>query len=206
MGYYWRILTPSKAWVPIAELQAAVEAANLPAQVSVTQGDGEKWLQCEVTSQPGKYICLIERNELFDGSLCAEELEEFLEDIEDSKPVSAACWLKNYLSTVQTIYAFQLLSGVESNSGYEALYAVQTRLWSKLSGIFQYDEEGFSNEEDYHILWQFGEDAKGPKNMAVLNDESQWTRFEMDLANPEHRSGFKAGTIPAGCQLIKPAS
>ena len=35
--------------------------------------------------------------------------------------------------------------------------------------ILQADGEGLSNEDGYHNLWQFPEDAAGAWNMAVLD-------------------------------------
>jgi hypothetical protein len=66
-----------------------------------------------------------------------------------------------------------------------------------VSGIFQADREGFSNEDRYHILWQFSDSTAGNWWMGVLKDGS-WVHFEMDLGNPQQWESFFAGELPAG--------
>ena len=64
----------------------------------------------------------------------------------------------------------------------------------------QADREGFSNEDGYHILWQFSESAKGDWWMGVLRDGS-WTHFQMDLGNLKQRESFFQGLVPDGAKL-----
>jgi hypothetical protein len=75
--------------------------------------------------------------------------------------------------------------------------SVKTAIWKKIGGILQADNEGFSNEDGYHILWQFDDDVAGEWNMAVKTFLGNWTTFSMDLGNPEHRKAFKSGKVPA---------
>ena len=56
---------------------------------------------------------------------------------------------------MKVIYAFQLLSGTEVNDGWDGVHFLRGRIWRELGGILQADLEGFSNEDGYHILWQF---------------------------------------------------
>lgn len=88
-------------------------------------------------------------------------------------------WLLDYLDEVKTIYAFQHLQGSETVDGSNALHALRTALWERGDAILQADGEGFTNEEGYHIVWQFSDTVSGPWNMAVLQDEtgrtSPWT-------------------------------
>jgi len=130
-------------------------------------------------------------------SLGAEEIQEFLEDIAECKPQTAVEWLKEYLPTVKSIFAFQLLDACSSDEGGAAFDLLRSHLWSSLGGIFQADAEGFSNEDDYHILWQFRDNVSGPWNMAVLQN-GKWIPFEMDLGNRQHRAAFLAGLVPDG--------
>jgi hypothetical protein len=64
----------------------------------------------------------------------------------------------------------------------------------------QADNEGFFNEDGYHILWQFNESAEGDGWMAVLQD-GQWIPFEMNRGNREQRQSFFEGQIPKGAKL-----
>jgi hypothetical protein len=91
---------------------------------------------------------------------------------------------------------------VEEEGGWDAVHAVQWEIWMTLGGILQADGEGFSNEDGYHILWQFPEDAAGTLNAAVLGPTHRWIPFEMDLGDPEHRRAFLAGQVPQGARRL----
>ena len=69
------------------------------------------------------------------------------------------------------------------------LSAVKNRIWSFAPSILLADNEGFSNEDGYHILWQFSGSVNGPWWMGVLCDD-HWRHFRMDLGNREHREAF----------------
>jgi len=71
-------------------------------------------------------------------------------------------------------------------------------------GIQQADGEGFSNEDGFHILWQFSEKATGSWWMAVLDETGKWVTYPMDLGNEKHRKAFKEGRIPPGVSPSRP--
>ena len=75
-------------------------------------------------------------------------------------------------------------------------------VWRHAGGILQADGQGFSNEQGYTILWQFGETAKGLWNVGVLVDD-RWVHFEMDLGNEQHREVFCRGQIPVGVKFLQ---
>ncbi|HSE26404.1 MAG TPA: hypothetical protein VLB68_32350, partial [Pyrinomonadaceae bacterium] len=66
--------------------------------------------------------------------------------------------------------------------------------------ILQADNEGFSNEEGYHILWQFNDSVNGTWWMAVMKGD-QWKPFQMDLGDHKQRESFFKGQIPKGAKL-----
>lgn len=202
MGYYTRILTPNKAWIPFGELQSSLTAARLSVKLGIEKGDTDRWLRFIVTSQQGDAILGMERNDVSKDNLGASEIQEFLEEIVKAKPDSAAHWLQKYLPTVQTIYAFEHWDGMHAATGQKVFDVIQTEIWSRLGGIFQADNEGFTNEEGYHILWQFNEHASGIWNMAVQTQDERWTRFAMNLGDAAQRAAFKEGKVPEGCQMI----
>ena len=142
-------------------------------------------------------IASIERNVVRPGELGADEVAEFLDEIEGCKPDSAANWLRDYLAGVQYIYALQILSGAEMDDGWSAICAVRDAIRGVVGGISQADGEGFSNEDGYHILWQFSDAVEGLWWMAVLRD-GEWVTFQMELGNRKHREAFFRGEIPAG--------
>ena len=202
MGYYTRILTPSKARIPLAELQLSLKAARLSVKLDIEKGDPDDWLRFIVTNQQGDGILGIERNDVSKASLGASEIQEFVEEIANAKPASGVHWLQKYLPMVQTIYAFEHWDDMNTALGRKVFDVLQTEIWSRLGGIFQADNEGFTNEGGYHILWQFSEHATGTWNMAVQTQEGHWTRFSMNLGDAAQRAAFKDGRVPAGCQTI----
>jgi hypothetical protein len=150
----------------------------------------------------GEEIALIERNETRQG-LGADELAEFIEEVGQYKPVDAAHWLKTYLPKVEMIYAFQLLPGTDVEDGWSRLHAVYSNIWNRAKGILQADGEGFSNEEGYTILWQFGANVSGRWNVAVLNGKETWTTFQMNLEDPIQREFFQRGEVPPNAVVVQ---
>ncbi|HWB13252.1 MAG TPA: hypothetical protein VG826_28760 [Pirellulales bacterium] len=111
MGYYIRILSPSECVPSVARIKAALSEANLAGTLTVEAGGDDNWTELVLAHEGGREIADIERNCTSSSDLVAGEIEEFLEEIADCQPASAATWLAEYLPTVKTIYAFQLLSG-----------------------------------------------------------------------------------------------
>ena len=136
-----------------------------------------------------------------DGSVGQDEIADFLEDLRDCRPKSGVQWLENYLASVKTIYAFQHLQGAETVEGGNALHALRSALWERGDAIIQADGEGFTNEEGYHIVWQFSDSVSGPWNMGVLQD-GVWHHFTMDLGDPDHRAAFLKGAVPGDLTAV----
>ena len=111
-------------------------------------------------------------------------------------------WLHEFLGEVKTIYAFQHLQGSETETGSSAMHALRTHLWERGNSIIQADNEGFTNEDGYHIVWQFSDSVSGPWNMGVLQDDT-WLHFEMDLGDPDHRAAFFSGEMPPDLSTIR---
>ena len=196
MGYYIRVLAESDAVVPARDLRACLQRDGISVVLEAADGDDERWMRLDLRHADGDDIAVIERNPVRPGQLGADEIAEFIGEVADLEPESAAHWLENYLPTVKVIYCFQLLSGTDVGDGWKAVHAVQGELWSRLGGIFQAGDEGFSNTDGYHIVWQFTDKVTGPWNMAVLEEDGTWTPFEMDLGDPQHREAFMAGRVP----------
>ena len=156
-------------------------------------------------------VAVIERNPVSDGSIGQDEIAEFIEDTQDCKPESGVHGSRNYLASVKTIYAFQHLQGAETEEGSNALHALRSALWERGDAIMQADGEGFTNEEGYHIVWQFSDSVSGPWNMGVLQD-GVWHHFTMDLGDPDHRAAFLEGDgarrfdLDAWIWLVGPAT
>ena len=141
MPYYIRLLTPSVEIPPFDELELAI---GPDAELTLEAGGPESWDQLLLSLDDGTHVAVIERNPVEgDGSLGAAELAEFGEKIATCRPETSARWLASYLPGVETIYAFQLLSGADTEEGREALDELRGEMWMELGGILQADAEGF---------------------------------------------------------------
>lgn len=197
MGYYIRVLSTSQEVVPFSTLVKAL--SGFKATLTVEAGDEGSWEQLVLRHSDGREIAAIERNPVNDGSLGSEELDEFRDELEDARPTSAAVWLTDYFERVRCIYACQLLSGTDHMNGWEIFGAIKNALWGFAPSVIQADGEGFSNEDGYHILWQFSDSVSGPWWMGVLQG-GDWKHFQMELGNHRHREAFFQGEIPKGAK------
>jgi hypothetical protein len=200
MAYYIRVLSTSRDCIPVQSLRKTLKRAKLEASVTDVTGPPHKWEQFTL-NHGDSGVAVVERNPISRGSLGQEELEEFRSEILRSKPSSASGWLTDYFGKVRCIYAFQLLNGTDEPGGREILDTVFNAIRSVAPSIVQADFEGFSNEDGYHILWQFNDSAKGKWWMAILKN-GDWVTFQMELGNKKHRAAFKMGRVPEG---VKPS-
>jgi hypothetical protein len=196
MGYYIRVLGKKLDNIPLEELRQVSRPAVLH-----SEEEGDAWEQLILTHKSGQEIAVIEKNPVLEGLLGADELQEFIDEIPDYKPESAATWLQQYLPGVKVIYAFQLLNGTNVEDGWTPLHRLYDAVWKHVGGIFQSDGEGFSDEDGYTILWQFSSSVTGKWNMGVLKD-GRWIHFEMDLGSEQHRKAFLSGQLPDGAKVI----
>jgi hypothetical protein len=196
MPYSIRILSPKVTTLSLEALLSDVPDAK----ITLEAGTSSDWEQLVLSHPNGTDIALIERNPVDDESLGAEEISEFLDEINDGKPDSAAIWLTQYLRRVRVVYAFQILSGTEQENGWGILGKFKSVLWNSVGGIFQADGEGFSNEDGYHILWQFSDNVSGPWWMGLLKTGA-WVHFEMELGDEKQRQAFLKGEVPEGVRL-----
>lgn len=201
MGYYIRVLAQNDVEIPIHQLQRILEEEETLAVVKIQKENASRWSELSLLHSDGTEIAIVERNSVSDGELGAEEIDEFIEELETAWPQSSAQWLKEHLREVKVIYAFQILDGADVNNGWGAVRALFRKLRIWCDGISQADGEGFSNHDGSQITWQFGKNVKGDWQMAVL-DHGTWKTFRMKLENPEHRAAFLRGVVPRGVQLL----
>lgn len=195
MAYYTRVLSKDEEFPPFDELAQSIRDGHPDFRLTLESGEEENWESLLLSSIDEVEVAVLERNPVFIGSLGQDEVAEFLDDIQECKPKSGVQWLEDYLDSVKTVYAFQHLQGSETVGGSNALHALRSKLWERGDAILQADGEGFTNEEGYHIVWQFSDSVSGPWNMAVLQD-GVWRHFSMDLGDPDHRAAFMRGAVP----------
>jgi hypothetical protein len=197
MGYYIRVLGSQDPDIHIDELIQSLAADGLTAKFEFDPTEEpSKWTMLDILNSGGKPLAQLERNPVIEGELAQEELDDFKEDIQEYKPTSAVKWLTNYFDKVKVIYAFQMLNAAFDDGNFEIVTNIKTKIWSKTNGILQADNEGFSNEDGYHILWQFSDTVTGNWSCAVRNWLGKWDKFEMDLGDTTQRLEFQDGKVP----------
>ena len=195
MPYYTRVLSKDEAFPSIEELVEVVRAGHPDYKLTLESGEEDEWETLLLSSVDEVEVAVIERNPVYDGSTGQDEIADFLEELQDCKPESGVQWLTEYLAEVKTIYASQHLQGAEMVDGGNALHALRSALWERGDAIIQADAEGFTNEEGFHIVWQFSDSVSGPWNMGIWKDDL-WHHFKMDLGDPDHRAAFLEGEVP----------
>ncbi|MFZ0747095.1 MAG: hypothetical protein WAM85_22020 [Terracidiphilus sp.] len=193
MPYFTRVLSKDEEFPPFDELAQWIRTEHPEFKLTVEDGEEEEWETLLLSGNDEVEVALLERIPAYDD---LGEVAEFIEDLEDCKPETGVAWLKEYLASVKTIYAFQHLQGSETEDGGNALHALRSHLWERGDAILQADHEGFTNEEGFHIIWQFSDSVSGPWNMGVFQD-GNWHHFKMDLGDPDHRAAFLNGEMPS---------
>lgn len=197
MGYYIRVLGTRDPDIHIDTLSDALKAAGLSARLNYDPAEQpDRWTLLDVANDNGEALAQIERNPVMAGELGQEEIDEFSEQIKDCKPASAVKWLTKYFEKVKVIYAFLLLNAAFEDENFEIVTAIKEKIADLSAGILQADNEGFSNEKGYHILWQFPDNASGEWDCAVKNWLGKWHPFTMDLGDPVQRREFQNGKVP----------
>jgi hypothetical protein len=195
MAYYSRVLSKDPEFPGFDELARLIRDKHPDFRLSVESGDEDGWDSLLLSGIDEVEVAVLERSPVFDGSTGQDEVADFIEDIQDCKPESGVEWLSDYLAEVKTVYAFQHLQGADTEEGGNVLHGLRSALWERGDAIIQADGEGFTNEDGYHIVWQFSDSVSGPWNMGVYKDDL-WYHFKMDLGDPEHRAAFLEGEVP----------
>jgi hypothetical protein len=195
MSYYTRVLSKDEEFPSVEELAQVLGSDHPDFKLTVEDSGDEEWESLLLSSQDGVEVAVLERNPVYDGSVGQDEIAEFIEETRECKPASGVAWLAEFLAEVRTVYAFQHLQGADIEEGGAALHALRAALWERGDAIIQADNEGFTNEEGFHIVWQFSDSVSGPWNMGVIQDGT-WHHFKMDLGDPDHREAFWNGEVP----------
>jgi len=199
---FTRVLSRLEEYPSFEEMADLIRDEHPSCRLALEEGDEDEWEILLLSGKENLEIALVERNSVYSGSLGQDEIADFLEDLQDCKPESGVEWLRDYLSTVKTIYTFQPLHGADTEEGSSALHGLRSALWERGDSIIQADNEGFTNEEGYHIVWQFSDSVSGPWNMGILKDGT-WYHFEMDLGDPDHRAAFLSGEVPDDLSAVR---
>ena len=201
MAYYTRVLSKDEEFPSFEELEQLIQEGHPEHKLTIEEGSEEEWETLLLSSADDVEVALIGRNSVSAGSIGQDEVAEFIEELQGCKPETGVQWLAEYLAEVKTVYAFQHLQGAETEEGGNALHALRSALWERGEAIIQADNEGFTNEDGYHIVWQFSDSVSGPWNMGVLQD-GVWYHFTMDLGDSDHRLAFFNGEVPSDLTAV----
>ncbi len=190
MAYYVRLLSPSEKVIPFSEI---VKQGN---SIKLVSGTDIAWLKMEIYEPAYALISVLERDLITPGSLGENTLAKLRESIDNSYPINAREWVKNYLPKVKTIFSFHLISKDIVKEGWLTLGRIQNLLKDTLGGIIQADNEGFYNEDGDYILWQMYEGANGTIPAAILDDKGVWIPYQLKLNNKNAIERFKQGILP----------
>jgi hypothetical protein len=202
VGYYTRVLSKYEDFPSFEELAQVVQAEHPAFRLTVEEGSEDGWDSLLLSGEGEIEVAVLERNPVSDGSLGQDDIAEFIDETRDCKPQNGVEWLHDFLAEVKTVYAFQHLGGSETEEGLAALHALRTFLWQRGESIIQADMEGFTNEDGYHIVWQFSDTVSGAWNMAVLQDGT-WHHFQMDLGDPDQREAFFRNEVPPDAASVQ---
>jgi hypothetical protein len=190
MGYCVRLLTSSVERVPLQKIRDQAVSLQL------VSGDETAWDKIEISQPVGSLIAVLERYSISAEGTAAIEMQIVKETLQGSYPLNAREWIRNYMAGIRVIYTFRLEGEQITSQGWPILGRVQNLLKDTLGGIIQADQEGFYNEEGNYILWQMYDGAAGTIPAAVLNDEREWTAYQLRLNDSAAVELFKQGSLP----------
>jgi hypothetical protein len=196
--YYTRVLSKDAEFPGFDELADFIRSGHPDFKLTVEEGTEEEWGSLLLSGNDEVEVALLERIPVYDE----HDVSDFIEETRDARPETGVTWLHEFLAEVKNIYEFQHLQGSETEDGGNALHALRSHLWERGDAILQADNEGFTNEEGFHIVWQFSDSVSGPWNMGVLQDGT-WHHFKMDLGDPDHREAFLNGEMPSDLTVIR---
>lgn len=130
------------------------------------------------------------------------KLTAIINTVKYKKPENASKWIQKYLKKTDHIYEFIPLPGMESEKDWNLLSKIYTEFWVYTRGVFQIQNEGFTNESGDLILWDMPFTAAGKRICAVKSFTNRWKTFEMNLESPAQRSAFFKGQVPKNSKLI----
>ncbi len=193
-------LTPSREVSPASEWIEFVTEIGEDQRAELTAGTPKNWRQITIDYTDGSWS--------FDFERCAaprkveKEIQLFREDLEGVEPTVNAQWVAKYLKRVKTVYLFRCSINAPDTNMELVREIIDSLRDDEPSGLLYAELEGWSNEDGYHITWEFTGRVSGEWWMAIRGKDV-WTSFQMKLGNRKHREAFKAGKVPAGLKTYK---
>ena len=203
MGNCIRILGTLDPDIHINDLVESLTAAGISAGIDFDLSESpSQWTILEISNENGELLAQLEREPVSEQSEGEKEIRYLKEIIDGRKPASAVKWLIKYFENVKVVYTFRLLDIAYDEENLEIIAIIKNCIWEKAGGILQADNEGFTNEEGYYILWQFPDEVSGECNCAIESKPGVWETFKIDLDDAIQRQEFKSGEVPRNSEPI----
>mgnify|MGYP001082417036 CR=1 FL=1 len=200
MGEYLRLLTTNDQEIPLATLQRAVPFC---AVWPIDNPDGSGSPQLAIGPEPnssGRIWAIVERDEVGEGTLGADEVAEFRESLQLGGPPSAVLWLHDYLGRVRAIYAIHLRPDTiqDDPDAIRAIGMIREALRGVVGGIMEYDDFGFTNESG-RVIWLIPRvTPEGKLDVARLDESTgEWISDSLNLSDSARLSEFLSGRTSA---------
>jgi hypothetical protein len=146
MGYYLRVVCTSEDLPPLGRVLewAAAQGVSLTLESSSPGAlDSAGWREAELRYKPGRQPLVVDVSRAGDGSLVAEEVEEFIEFLaEVDESADKRKVLAHHLRASRAIVTAQLLSDIDDD-GYDAVGVFLGYFVEHCGGLIQADAEGF---------------------------------------------------------------
>jgi hypothetical protein len=192
MSYKTRLLTASQKVIPFSTLKKVSD------RIKLVSGVDSLWENIEIYDAHDILLATMEYDIVSPGTTGETALKELDKAIQNKYPVNARQWLKNYFTTVKTIYTFNIFPDRMNKNSWLILGGIQNFLKDSLGGIIQADNEGYYNEAGLYILWQMYEGATGNATAASLDDRGEWVPYSYSLRLDDKKAVdlFKQGIAP----------
>lgn len=139
MGYYLRAFCTSADIPPLRTIFDWAEKQGVRLEAPETDVDATGWEQAEVIYQPERSPIVAETNT---GELLHEEVEEFVDFLEDVDDSPEKQKVLDHLEQSKAVVAAQLLGDIDDD-GYTAAGEFLTYFVEHCGGLIQADGEGF---------------------------------------------------------------
>lgn len=139
MGYYLRAFCTFDEAPPLRSVFDWAEGQGVSLQAPSADLDARGWDQAEVVYKPDRQPFVAEANT---GELLREEVEEFVEFLEDVDETPEKQRVLDHLQQSKAVVAAQLLGDIDDD-GHTAVATFLTYFVQHNGGLVQADGEGF---------------------------------------------------------------
>ena len=97
MGYYLKVFAKSDATIPVSWFRTGYDQLGCDVVLECDPGMEDCWRSITVKHGDGRQICFVERNVVAPGSIAAQTVEGYLNDLSYYRPRSGVEWVGEFL-------------------------------------------------------------------------------------------------------------